>query len=500
MRDTSRSSARLGPLAIIVSLALLLRGIALTPYSMHHPDELFQYLEQSYRLLTGHGVIPWEYRYGIRSWFVPVLGVPLMALGEWIAPGTALYLKMPVLLSVAASVSIILSAWFIGRRTSMTHAAIAAAVPAIWFEQIFFASHLLTSVLATGCLLPALALLTSDNTTPRRLVIAGFLVGIGIVLRFQYIPAAGVLVLLTCRLDFRGKWVPVAMGGMAALLISCIVDIAMGQTPFGWIIENVRQNLVMDRAAGYGVSGPMEYFALMGLYWRWAALPILLLIIPAAGRHRTLLWVAVANIAFHMLIGHKEYRFVFLSVTIFLLLAALGSADLVERLRRLPRARTALRLAPGLVLLGWAGTSASLAMSEPMKSRWSAFSPALELEQEASHLPGLCGLAVHELPFWRTGGMSYLRHPTPLYFTSWTDSIRMDRHSFVAATPAFNALIMPAASTMPVPDGFRQVTCAGTGSIDDVSPGLCLYVRSGGCAPAAAKDWEVNRLLIRTDQ
>ena len=46
-----------------------------------------------------------------------------------------------------------------------------------------------------------------------------------------------------------------------------------------------------------------------------------------------LLATAVANITFHSLIGHKEYSFIFLSVVLFIIIAALGSADWIQWLR-----------------------------------------------------------------------------------------------------------------------------------------------------------------------
>src|SRR3546814_14871069 len=47
----------------IMVLGIVLRIAATWPMSMHHPDEVIQYLEQAHRLVFGYGVIPWEYRY-----------------------------------------------------------------------------------------------------------------------------------------------------------------------------------------------------------------------------------------------------------------------------------------------------------------------------------------------------------------------------------------------------------------------------------------------------
>ena len=71
------------------------------------------------------------------------------------------------------------------------------------------------------------------------------------------------------------------------------------------------------------------------LWWAWwpATIPLLLAVVPAAKRYPALFWAAVVNLGVHMLIGHKEYRFVWLSVELLLLLAALGSAEWGRRWR-----------------------------------------------------------------------------------------------------------------------------------------------------------------------
>ena len=70
-------------------------------YATHHPDETIQYLEQAHRIVFGYGVVPWEFRYFIRSWLIPLLLVPPMALGEAINPGGTLYLILPRAMVVA---------------------------------------------------------------------------------------------------------------------------------------------------------------------------------------------------------------------------------------------------------------------------------------------------------------------------------------------------------------------------------------------------------------
>lgn len=54
----------------VTGLAMRL-ALALLSDHIHHPDKVFQYLEQGHRLVFGYGYVPWEFRFGTRSWIAP---------------------------------------------------------------------------------------------------------------------------------------------------------------------------------------------------------------------------------------------------------------------------------------------------------------------------------------------------------------------------------------------------------------------------------------------
>src|SRR5579872_5069734 len=47
--------------------------VAFESPNIAHPDQIFQVLEQAHRLAYGYGVVPWEFREGVRSWILPGL-------------------------------------------------------------------------------------------------------------------------------------------------------------------------------------------------------------------------------------------------------------------------------------------------------------------------------------------------------------------------------------------------------------------------------------------
>src|SRR5207245_8790244 len=123
---------------------------------------------------------------------------------------------VPRLVAALVSLSIVASAWSFGARISRTHAIIAAFVAAIWFEFVSFAPHTLSEPLATAVILPAALLLTQAALSQRHLAIAGALLAIAFVFRFQYAPAVPALAVGACGRRWR-YLLPRAVGGCFSL-------------------------------------------------------------------------------------------------------------------------------------------------------------------------------------------------------------------------------------------------------------------------------------------
>ena len=71
----SRIERRSGGLIFLLcAIALSLRlYFAFASPNLAHPDEIFQNQEQAHRLVYGYGIVPWEFREGVRSWILPGL-------------------------------------------------------------------------------------------------------------------------------------------------------------------------------------------------------------------------------------------------------------------------------------------------------------------------------------------------------------------------------------------------------------------------------------------
>ena len=486
----------------VLALAAGLRAWVALNTGPVHPDEIFQYLEQAHRIVFGNGIVTWESRYGMRSALLPLLLSVPMRIGDGIAPGSDLYLILPRLSMAAFSLVAVVAAYGLGARLSRFHGFVAMAVAAVWPDIAYFGGHVLTEPASTALVLAGAALLLPEEASRRHLLLAGLLLGLAGILRFHYLPAIAVLVLLSCGTDWRGRWLPLIGGGLVAAAIGACVDLAMGQAPFGWIVANFVQNVVVNRSADFGVQPPLVYLTWLGIMWSFALAAIPLLILPVLKPYRALIAAAVFNLLLHGLIGHKEYRFIFLTVAILVVVAAIGSAKLVRRLQPKLSPRGAMLAAIAVVPL-WFGASAALASAGKLATPWRAFFAGSEAALALRDQPGLCGVGIVSLNVWDTGGYTYLRRPLPIY-ASAPPFGKIAQPPLAQITPAFNGIIVPETAVGRLPAGYRLVGCSSAHTGIDPQAlrrpvRVCAFLRPGGCDAAAGAGQDIQSVMKRHD-
>lgn len=471
-------------LLMLAALALRVRGFSL--YDIGYSDELLQYLEQGNRLVTGHGVVPWESRVGLRNGLIPqLLALPIL-IGHVMAPGTLLHVALARTTFLALTLLTLPAAWRIGMVHSRSAALVALAAAALWWESVLFSQFMLAESLGAALILLGAAPLLDQNASPRSLVAAGFLIGLAVLVRVQFAVFAGVLVLAALRLD-RRRWIAVATGGLMAALLGALSDLAMEATPFGWVFVGLQMNLGQGMAARFGTLGPLAYLSMLDLHLWPIFAPVAIGAALSGARHRPLLLAALSNLLAHSLIAHKEYRFIWLTTLTLLLLAAVALvrlADRVARDRGQPQGvslRGALALCYGIALL-----SAFSAWMTGGASTWRGGGAIPRLAGMASADDKVCGVAVayefksHVVP-------TLLLRPVPLMLAP--EGV-LDGKSPLPPrlAAAANALVLNADT--PVPAGYAKRACP---PLAGDSP--CLYIRPGSCVPDAedSYQWAIER-------
>jgi len=493
-------SRRQVSLIVLLAVAGIVRVVATVQMSNSflYPDELFQYLEQAHRHVFGYGVIPWEYRLGLRSWLYPLLLTVPMRLGDALDPAGSLYLLLPRALAALSSLAIVWAAYALGRRLSVMHAIVAAFVVTIWFEFILYAAHSLTESLSFSAFMVGAVLASDARRSTPLLVGAGLAFGLAAILRFQHIPAIAVFVLAS-RLPLR-LWLPIIAGAAIAAAASAAVDLYAGQTPFGWLIANIGSNFLAGKADQFGTSPLLAYLGETMHRWGLWLLPILLLAVRGARLDRPLMWAALANLAFHMAIPHKEYRFIFLTISIVVILAGLGTGEMLVAMRK---RWTAMRppIVAAAAMSIWLAASVTQAMSPVVAGDWKAYSPLPEALATTRRLGNLCGVAVYRSGFWTGASYAMLHRKVPLYLVAPPDMKGIDADppaGLSAMASAANVIIAPPSDRGVLDPRYRATSCHQSTSTDSAT--VCVFVRPGACATANPNQQahEINAVLRRT--
>ena len=475
----------------LLTLAIALRIAAFDPYATHHADETIQYLEQAHRMVFGYGVVPWEFRYFIRSWLIPLMMVPPMALGEAIDPGGTLYLILPRAMVALINLSPVVAAWFIGARQSRQHAIVAMAVMAVWVECVYFSVHILSESLATSLFLAAAALL-HDKAKFRAIVAAGFLMGLAGLMRFQFAPAIAIYAAMVAGRD-RRLWKGLLAGGLPVVALGAGIDMAMGLTPYEWILTNYRMNIGEGRMREIGGVSTSHYLDAVVHFWGWAVPVIAVFVALAWRRHKALIVMAIVNIAVHQLIGHKEYRYLWLSMQTLLLVAALGSVNALHLTIGRRRLDNPDGLKPALWLIGgWAAASLLLATGSTYRVDWRQGGAPSRLAAAAMRDPAVCGLGVPRREY-TLFGYALLHRRKPIFLIP--EQGRVSLADPANMSTGFNAMLSWA--DLPQPKGFPVKTGCRGGPRDRI----CLYRRPGGCVvDPVNRPYLYQETLLRFDR
>ena len=338
--------------AQILALAFATRlAVGVATDSILYPDEVFQYLEQAHRLVFGAGMIPWDNVYGIRSWAVPLALAALLKPLQLVGLDTP-YVYQPVVKAALCATSLILpySVYRLARiLLSEAVARLALVFTAFWYELVSYGHRTTIDVLATYALFAALPLLFASKR-PWGIAACGALAGLTIVLRFQLAPMVGVLGILALWRWRRSAW-PWAVGFCAVVVAGGALDYYTWGVWFSSIVVYFRLNLIDDIASQFGTDP---------FYWYVPVLVVLsggLAVIGGIGLLLTarsswpLMAIGVVTLAAFSAIGHKETRYVFSLIPLWLVGLAAVAANRGELISRsVPRyARAAPSIGRGLI-------------------------------------------------------------------------------------------------------------------------------------------------------
>lgn len=493
--------------ALLLAIFLPRAYLALSDRGVIWSDEIFQTLEQAHRVAFGYGLVPWEFKDGARSWLLPgvIAGAMkvLSAVGLTSGAGLAAAVKLIfALLSAAAFYPALRMADAWGGRTAVVVLGFCAiAFPA----NLIYGSRAMAEVASAPALTWGLWLLWSWGMGPstrttsydgpatpwwRKMqgpAVAGALLGLASLLRYQngvLLPA--VVLVVAGRRSVRAAAV-VAGSAALVLLLGGMLDWVTWGKPFQSLVVYLRFNLVEKGANQWGVAA--KDFFLRAMWSTNGPASLLVALGFLAGLRRTwpLALLTLLFFAIHSAVPHKELRFLFPILPLFLVCGAVGLAFLVAKL---PFSRSRRRLVGhGLamaLLVFFAVRSRNVSfvdIGQPMSPQaqggptsrlvWGAFGERNQLLNEAGTHADLCGLVAPALNAYWTGGYSYLHRRVPLLWSGGPADLAAANYALVDAGQKL-------ADTR-----YRRVAQAGP---------YVLVRRDGGCTPAPHGSGNFGRL------
>jgi phosphatidylinositol glycan class B len=457
-------------LAGVLCLALLLRVAAYALFAgLLHPDEIFQYAEQAHRLVFGQGIVPWEYRAGLRSWLFPGILAAIMQAARVIGDGpvvqnaaVAIFLAVLSLPSVACCM-----AW--GRQAAGVAGGVAAGVlAACWSEMVLMAVHPLLDGVGTDFLIPGVFLLQRATTAAGRinmLFASGTLLGLALTFRLQLAPAIIWSLVRLCGAKPASRGVPAVCGLALPVLASGVLDWLTLGSPFQSVFRYAGLNL-HGVADFYGTEPWYTYLLLLPLGAGWL-FPLMATCI-GYGVQRLSLLAELAGIilATFTLVSHKEARFLFPMFPLLVTLAGVGSARLAQRLAW-PHAAATLGI-------GWIALCALNAPFAGSVSLWARGQGMLTEMRRASADPQACGLAIVPPSLWfLTGGYTNLRPGLALLALTPPDTpAKLTGFDYALA---FDNIDLSR-------NGLTKLDCSDTGMWEQPGRKICLWHNPGHCA------------------
>ena len=344
----------------VLALAFVARAaIALSGDFVLHPDEIMQYLEPAHRLVFGNGVTYWEYFYGARSWLVPGLVAGVLKLFDIVGLGQPFWYVGGVKL-VFCAISLLIPAgmyFFARRHFGETAARVALLMGAFWYELVGFAHKPMTEFIATALLMSLLALCVRPTSNRLRVVLTvAVLVMLVAAIRVQYAPLA--LVVLGLFFLRTGKKTQLILAAATVFVAVGVFDaITWDGGLFHSYIVNIRVNLALgDLRAGESPAWQFLYWLLianMGL----VALCVLA-VLHDRRRYGLLLALIALTLLIHSTQSHKEYRFIFVVIPLWLLI---GADFVVWFASRASEGRSRMLLGPTSLVLAGSFAAISLA-------------------------------------------------------------------------------------------------------------------------------------------
>jgi phosphatidylinositol glycan class B len=308
---------------LIITSLLLYTVTAWFSEGYHHPDEHFQVIElANYKLGRSPAAdLPWEYEAQIRPGLQPALACTIIKTAELTGIQNP-FIQAFLMRLLSGFLCLWLYFGWAKRLDSQPGQAgdyLRWAVVLLWFVpylSVRFSSENMAGLSFAGGLL---LLLQGLEKRPARLLLAGFLLGLSFFFRYQMgFALAGMAAWLCWQWYGSGKFVKPASLLFAGFAAACILgfgsDIWLYGTytfaPYNYFISNI-----VDNKAAYWGTSPWWFYFEQTVLTAVPPVSVLLLLFLGIGvwkkQAHVLVWSLLPFLLAHIVVGHKEMRFMY---------------------------------------------------------------------------------------------------------------------------------------------------------------------------------------------
>ena len=415
-------------------LGLLLRFWAAVSFeSIFWPDEIFQTLEQAHRLVFGVGIIPWEFQVGTRSYFFPGFLALFLLPFRFLAVSSSFQYTMFIKVVLCFfSGGLIIYAYKFGKEFGLRYAGILAAIfTAFWYELVYFAPKALSSVFASYLILPGL-FYAAKAIKDQRLsdaLLAGIFLSLAVAIRFQYAVFWLVPLLFFIGDDYQSKTADFTWRYLlpsAVILLSWgILDWAAFGLPFHSPLVKTYQDMVLGVAGQWGVM-PLNWYAGILFNNLGMILPLgVMFSVMAFPRMRMACFCLLVVFLLHSLIGHKEYRYIFVVIPLLFTVMAVGIDVMIAMISRQSlKILTVLLVVSMFIFLsldyapGYSYERVGYEFTNKQIGRrplWNSFRENILAYRYLSTRDDVWGVQDNIAPMEWSGGYYHLHHDVPIY-------------------------------------------------------------------------------------
>ena len=435
-----------------------------------HPDEIFQYLEPAHGAVFGSQLVSWEFIYGARSHLIPGFVAGILHATDAVGLGEpAYYIPAVKIAFCALSLLLPISMHRIGSAMYGAGAGgVAFLLGCFWYEFVGFAHKPLPGLVSCYLAYAGFALALDPRKGARTAAATALLIALAFGVRYQLaLLLAPLSLILFAWFDNRQRTAFAAAGILGLALVGVLDHLAWGGF-YHSLTLNYEINVKSDSKWEYRPP-PHSYIlwfgvATLGLFWAatvHAALQI----------RRHLLFAALLAILLLALLvpAHKEYRFVFPWIPLWLLI----SADAANRIRRSrlcarfrPAAAASLACAPfaAVSILGISNAlpgqhllyNPNFKKTPEQTYRFFQDDPSFNLYLRLGKEDNLGAVLELSRKWFYTGGYYYLHKPVPLYHPH---TLKIAYDQIGSEQPAGKLLTHVIASPDAAPDdeGFRHI-------------------------------------------